>query len=98
MNLAISYLSYNGTVEAFVLGRPEWRGAGKTKGEAEQQLRSEIEDRINLGELSFLEIDERPSFADRARSMSEEDKQMWREVSEEMRREREAERASELSE
>lgn len=98
MQLAISYLSYNGTVEAFVLGHPEWRAVGKSKVEAEGLLQKQVQDRIRAGELKFLEVEGPSTFAGRAAVLTDEDRREWAEVTAEIYRERDAEKAAEFPE
>ena len=98
MRLAITYLSNNGTVEAFVIGHPQWRATGKSKNEAEDRLQTQLIEKLRTGELRFLEIAEPYSFAERARQMTDEDREAWREMTEELYRERDAEKAAEFPE
>ncbi len=98
MSIAISYLSNNGTIEAFVIGSPQWRASGKSRAEAEARLQSQLQERLRIGELKFLDLREAYSFVEAARTMSEEERELCREVADEIRREREAERAAELAE
>ena len=98
MSVAISFESHNGSVDAFVLGSPGLRATGKNRFEAESALRSQLEDRIRMGDVKFLELRSPSTFASRAAALSEEDRQAWAEVSAEIYRERDAEKAAEFPE
>ena len=98
MSVAISYLSNNGTVEAFVIGSPQWRASGKSKTEAENRLRNQLQERMRSGELKFMEFNEPNHVAESARDSAEEDLQAWREIAAEAYRERDAEKAAEFPE
>ncbi len=98
MSVAISYLSNNGTVEAFVLGQPEWRASGKSKTEAEHRLRNQLQERMRSGELMFMEFNQSNQSEESAGDTAESDLQAWREIAAEAYRERDAEKAAEFPE
>ena len=98
MGLLISHLSNNGTVEAFVIGQPEWRASGRDKAEAEDRLRIQLNDRIRRGELAYLEFTQPTPIAAEERDTADKDLRAWREIAAEAYRERDAEKAAEFPE
>ncbi len=56
MSVAISFESHNGSVDAFVIGSPEIRARGKNRFEAERELMSQLEIRIDRGDVKFVDL------------------------------------------
>lgn len=95
MRFQVEIKRQNGTVEAMVVGAPELRGVGPDREASLSALRSLLQQRMDGGELTELEVE---SAGFHALAGKYKDDPTWREMEEEAYRLRDEEKAREFPE
>ena len=94
MTFPILVSQSNGTFTASVLGAPQVSANGTTKEQAVSAITAVLRNRMTAGEVVLVNIPEPFPF----REVSPEDAAAWRELCEEIYRERDAQKAAEWPE
>lgn len=94
MTFPILVTQTNGTFTASVLGSPQVGAEGATKDQAVATVTAQLQSRMTAGEVVLVNIPHALPF----RQVTPEDAAAWRELSEEIYRERDAQKATEWPE
>jgi hypothetical protein len=85
----------NGKFTATVLGAPQVKAEGATKEQAVAAVTAQLRDRVTTGEVVLVDVPPAPL---PFRQVSPEEAAAWRELCEEIYRERDAQKAAEFPE
>jgi hypothetical protein len=94
MTVPIGIEQTNGKFTATVLGAPQVKAEGATKEQAVAAVTAQLQSRMTAGEVVLVNVSAPLPF----RQVSPEDAAAWRELCEEIYRERDAQKASEWPE
>lgn len=94
MTFPIRVEQQNGKFTASVLGSPQVKAEGATKEQAVAAIRAQLQNRMAAGEVVLVNVPTPLPF----RQVSPEEAAAWRELCEEIYRERDAQKAAEFPE
>ena len=98
MSVAIAFESHNGSVDAFVVGSPQFRATAANRLDAEFALTSLLREKLRAGDLKYIDINPHPTYVEMAASVTDEDRAITAEMVAQIYAERDAQKAAEFPE